>query len=48
MVVQSLSKAVKADAYVTGDVKYHDAQLAKELGLLVVDAGHFGIRRDCG
>lgn len=30
------------DAYVTGDVKYHDAQLAKELGLLVVDAGHFG------
>ena len=22
--------------------KYHDAQLAKELGLLVVDAGHFG------
>ena len=30
------------DAYVTGDVKYHDAQLAKELGFLVVDAGHFG------
>lgn len=30
------------DAYVTGDVKYHDAQLAKELGILVVDAGHFG------
>ena len=23
-------------------MKYHDAQLAKELGLLVVDAGHFG------
>ena len=30
------------DAYITGDVKYHDAQIAKELGLLVVDAGHFG------
>ena len=30
------------DAYITGDVKYHDAQLAKELGLFVVDAGHFG------
>ncbi len=30
------------DAYITGDVKYHDAQMAKELGLLVVDAGHFG------
>ena len=33
---------MRVDAYVTGDVKYHDAQLAKELGLLVVDAGHFG------
>lgn len=31
-----------ADAYVTGDVKYHEAQLAKELGLLVVDGGHYG------
>ena len=30
------------DAYITGDMKYHDAQLAKEKGLLVVDAGHFG------
>lgn len=30
------------DAYITGDVKYHEAQIAKELGLLVVDAGHFG------
>ena len=33
---------IHVDAYITGDVKYHDAQLAKELGLLVVDAGHFG------
>ena len=33
---------LRVDAYVTGDVKYHDAQLAKELGLLVVDVGHFG------
>ena len=37
-----IRNAVMADAYITGDVKYHDAQLAKELGLLVVDAGHFG------
>ena len=37
-----IKHAAKADVYVTGDVKYHDAQLAKELGLLVVDAGHFG------
>ena len=32
----------KADVYITGDVKYHDMQLAKELGILVVDAGHYG------
>ena len=37
-----IKNAIKADAYVTGDLKYHDAQLAKELGVLVVDAGHFG------
>lgn len=30
-----------ADAYVTGDVKYHDAQTAVELGMHVIDAGHF-------
>lgn len=34
--------AAGADVYVTGDVKYHDAQRAKELGILIVDAGHFG------
>ncbi|BAL83774.1 hypothetical protein SELR_20660 [Selenomonas ruminantium subsp. lactilytica TAM6421] len=30
-----------ADAYVTGDVKYHEAQMAVELGMHVIDAGHF-------
>ena len=30
-----------ADAYVTGDVKYHDAQHAVQQGLHVIDAGHF-------
>lgn len=30
-----------ADMYITGDVKYHDAQLALQLGLIIVDAGHF-------
>ena len=30
-----------ADAYVTGDVKYHEAQQAVELGMHVIDAGHF-------
>ncbi|GFN34684.1 Nif3-like dinuclear metal center hexameric protein [Tepidimicrobium xylanilyticum] len=30
-----------ADLYITGDVKYHDAQYANELGLTLVDAGHY-------
>ena len=29
-----------ADAYVTGDIDYHDALLAESLGLTVIDAGH--------
>ena len=29
------------DLYITGDVKYHDAQYAKQLGIAVIDAGHF-------
>jgi len=30
-----------ADVFVTGDVKYHEAIDAKELGLSIIDAGHF-------
>jgi len=30
-----------ADVLVTGDVKYHDARDAQELGIALVDAGHF-------
>ena len=30
------------DAYVTGDVKYHDALVAEDKGFAVVDAGHHG------
>lgn len=29
------------DAYITGDVKYHDGQLAEELGVSLIDVGHF-------
>lgn len=38
-----IDKAVFAGAnvYVTGDVKYHDARHAQELGMPVIDAGHF-------
>ncbi len=35
------AKILGCDAYVTGDVRYHDAQRAKALGLNVIDAGHF-------
>ena len=30
-----------ADVFITGDIKYHDARLAEENGLAVVDVGHF-------
>ena len=33
------------DLIITGDVKYHDAMWAKEAGICVVDAGHFGTER---
>lgn len=31
----------KADVLITGDVKYHEAHLAKQLKLAVIDAGHY-------
>ena len=34
--------AAGCDLFVTGDVKYHVAQTAKELGLNFLDLGHFG------
>jgi putative NIF3 family GTP cyclohydrolase 1 type 2 len=30
-----------ADVLVTGDVKYHDARDAEDLGIALIDAGHF-------
>lgn len=30
-----------ADVFVTGDIRYHDAKLAEEIGLALVDIGHF-------
>jgi len=34
-----------AELLVTGDVDYHDADEARFLGLMVIDAGHFGTER---
>lgn len=30
-----------ADVYVTSDIRHHEAQLASELGISLIDAGHF-------
>jgi dinuclear metal center YbgI/SA1388 family protein len=37
----SVAKSKGADAFITGDVKYHDAQLAEFLDLAIIDAGHY-------
>jgi len=34
-----------ADVLVTGDIKYHEARQAEELGLALIDAGHFATER---
>lgn len=34
-----------ADVLVTGDIKYHDARQAEELGLALIDAGHFATEK---
>lgn len=36
-----LAKAKGADLYITADIKYHEAQLAEEINLNLVDAGHY-------
>ena len=33
--------AAGADVFVTGDMKYHQARLAEESGLALIDIGHF-------
>jgi dinuclear metal center YbgI/SA1388 family protein len=37
--------AAGSQAYITGDLKYHDAQWALEVGLALVDIGHFASER---
>ncbi|WHH59566.1 Nif3-like dinuclear metal center hexameric protein [Petroclostridium sp. X23] len=31
----------RADVYITGDIKYHQAQLAQQAGINLIDAGHY-------
>ena len=30
------------DLFITGDVRHHEAQMAREMGLCLIDAGHYG------
>ena len=37
-----IGKAARvADVYITGDLKFHEGQMAKSLGLVVMDVGHY-------
>ncbi len=40
-----IARRHNADVIVTGDVKYHAAREALELGVPVIDGGHFGLER---
>jgi len=37
----SLMRSVKADCFLTGDIKYHDAMEAKSMNLSLIDIGHY-------
>ncbi len=37
--------AAGADVFITGDVKHHDAHRARELGMALIDAGHYGTEK---
>jgi putative NIF3 family GTP cyclohydrolase 1 type 2 len=41
----SLLPHVKADCFLTGDIKYHDAMAAKALGIAMIDIGHYESER---
>lgn len=37
--------AAGADAYVSGDIKHHEALAAREIGICLADAGHYGTEK---
>lgn len=37
----SLMPSIKADCFLTGDIKYHDAMEAKSINLSLIDIGHY-------
>lgn len=36
------ASAAGCDLFISGDIKHHEAQMAKESGMCIIDAGHFG------
>lgn len=41
----SMLASVRADCLLTGDIKYHDAMIAKSLGMTLFDIGHYESER---
>ena len=44
---ETMPAAIKngCDLFITGDVRHHEAQLAKETGICLIDAGHYGTEK---
>jgi len=45
--VEAIEQAFQkgCDVYISGDVKYHEAQYARERGICLIDAGHYGTEK---
>ena len=43
-----MAAAAGCDLFITGDVKYHEAQHAQELGICLLDAGHYDTEKYFG
>ena len=43
----SIDAAIRneCELFITGDIRHHEAQTAKEMGLCLIDAGHYGTER---
>lgn len=40
-----IAKACGCELFITGDLKHHEARNAEEIGINVIDAGHFGTEK---
>ena len=46
--LMEMAAASGCELFITGDVKYHEAQTARELGICLIDAGHYGTEKFFG